>query len=95
MILKIRKDLPESFKLIAKDYDLQDLPEVPHNTFVFSEKDLPGYKPNSFRRFGGPARKPDSGKIQKRPPGPRSITSKAVCLHMASITNISQNIPLI
>lgn len=77
MILKIRKDLPESFKLIAKDYDLQPLPEVPHNTFVFSEKDLAGYKPNAFRRFGGPLRKTDASKIEKRPRGPRSITSMA------------------
>jgi transcription initiation factor TFIIF subunit beta len=76
---KMNKDIP-GFDLIAKEYDLQIQDGVPRNTFVFSEKDLPGFRPNPLgRRFGNAKdhlKKTENGRVEKRQRGARTITSK-------------------
>lgn len=88
---KLGTDIP-GFDLIAKEYDLQVQPGAPRNTFIFSEKDLPGYKPNVYgRRFGNardPLRKTEGGKVEKRQRGPRTITSTCLACCNAKTTLI-------
>jgi hypothetical protein len=74
--------------MIAKEYDLQVMAGVPKNTFIFSEKDLPGYRSNTTniygRRFPRPdtLRKTEGGKIEKpRQRGPRIIPSTRLCFY--------------
>src|ERR1700761_1699949 len=66
---KLSKDIP-GFDLIAKEFDLNVQPGAPRNTFIFSEKDLPGYRPNAYgRRFGNARdqlKKTEGGKVEKR-----------------------------
>jgi hypothetical protein len=73
--------------MIAKEYDLQVMAGVPKNTFIFSEKDLPGFRSNTTniygRRFPRPdaLRKTEGGKIEKpRQRGPRIIPSARLYL---------------
>jgi len=75
--LEVKKGL-DGFNLIPKDYDLAYQPK-PINTFSFTEKNLPGFKPNAFGhgRLDRPKPADRNGspyRIDKtRPRGPKTI----------------------
>ena len=58
----------------------------PRNIFVFSEKDLAGFRPNMFRGgFGRGQRqnqdalkKAEGGRVEKKQRGPRTIPSESI-----------------
>jgi hypothetical protein len=86
------------FSMIAKEYDLQVMGGIPKNTFIFSEKDQPGFRAgatNIFgRRFPRPdaLRKTESGKIEKpRQRGPRIVPSTRLLTFSPKL--IGQNTP--
>jgi transcription initiation factor TFIIF subunit beta len=72
--------------MTPKEYDLHINNREQRNTFVFSEKDLPGFKPqfmgrNRYNRSQpqDPLKKVD-GKVEKQRRGGRTIPSMHACV---------------
>jgi hypothetical protein len=77
--------------MTPKEYDLHINDRAQRNTFVFSEKDLPGFKPqfmgrNRFNRpqTQDPLKKVD-GKVEKQRRGGRTIPSKHTSVDFVNI----------
>ncbi|KAF2096550.1 hypothetical protein NA57DRAFT_78154 [Rhizodiscina lignyota] len=52
MRLYLKYDLP-GLDLVPKDYEMNVTNMEPQNTFLFTEKDLPGYRPGIYNHRGG------------------------------------------
>lgn len=73
MRLNMKHDVP-TLQTVPKDYEFSIVNMEPPNTFVFTEKDLPGYKPgmNNFRA----SQKTDRIQKNRKPLGRRAIPKR-------------------